>query len=110
MAEIPEFDTLTTHKALDGDKVRIDDILNKPIVVTGFQVSTSKYRDRGSGVCVKVQFYEMEDKTQVRKVFFSGSSVLKDELEEAKQTLDSKDLPTMFKTTVKKVGNYYSLS
>ena len=104
------FDTLTTHKALDGDKVRIDDILNKAIVVTGFQVSTSKYRDRGSGFCVKVQFYETADTTQTRKVFFSGSSVLKDELEEAKQSLESRELPLMFKTVVKKVGNYYSLT
>ena len=74
---------------MSGDKVRIDDILNKPIIVTGFQVSTSKYKDRGSGVCVKVQFYAADDATETRKVFFSGSSVLKDELEEAKEILHS---------------------
>ena len=55
--DIPEFGKLVENKVLDGDKVRIDDILNKPIIVTGFHVSTSKYKDKGSGVCVKIQFY-----------------------------------------------------
>ena len=109
MAEIPNFDTLVTHKALDGDKVRIDDLLNKPIVITGFQISTSKYKDKGCGFCVKAQFYEAGDEKQVRKVFFSGSSVLKDELEEVQKTLEKQNLPILFRATVKKVGNYYSL-
>lgn len=53
MSEIPNFDALVARKALSGDKVQINDILNKPIIITGFQVSPSKYKDRGSGVCVK---------------------------------------------------------
>lgn len=109
MSEIPNFDALVTRKTLSGDKVQINDILNKPIIITGFQVSPSKYKDRGSGVCVKVQFYAADDATETRKVFFSGSSVLKNELEEAKNTLDKSDLPLLFRATVKKVGNYYSL-
>jgi hypothetical protein len=47
LTEIPNFDKLVTHKSLSGDKVRIDDILNKPIIITGFQISSSKYRDKG---------------------------------------------------------------
>jgi hypothetical protein len=77
LTEIPNFDKLVTHKSLSGDKVRIDDILNKPIIITGFQISSSKYRDKGSGYCIKVQFYAADDTTETRKVFFSGSSVLK---------------------------------
>lgn len=109
MTEIPNFDKLVTHKSLSGDKVRIDDILNNPIIITGFQISSSKYRDKGSGYCIKVQFYAADDTTETRKVFFSGSSVLKDELEEAKCTLEKQNLPILFRATVKKVGNYYSL-
>jgi hypothetical protein len=66
LTEIPNFDKLVTHKSLSGDKVRIDDILNKPIIITGFQISSSKYRDKGSGYCIKVQFYAADDKPFVR--------------------------------------------
>ena len=107
--DIPEFGNLIERKVLDGDKVRIDDLLNKPIVVCGFQVSTSKYKDKGCGYCIKVQFYELSDTTETRKVFFSGSSVIKDQLEEIKTTLEKQNMPLLFKATVKKVGNYYSL-
>ena len=97
------------NKVLDGDKIRIDDILNKEIVICGFQISTSKYKDKGCGYCIKVQFYYADDGTQTRRVFFSGSGVIKDQLEEAKRTLDKDSLPLLFEAMVKKVGNYYSL-
>ena len=107
--DIPKFNTLVEHKVLDGDKVKIDDLLNKELIVTGFSVSTSKYKDKSSGICIKVQFYYKNDEKQERKVFFSGSTVIKDQLEEAKVKLDESGLPLMFESMVKKVGNYYSL-
>ena len=36
-------------------------------------------------------------------------SVIKEQLEEAKGSLDKEGLPLLFLATVKKVGNYYSL-
>ena len=33
--EIPSFNELTQHIVLDGDKIKLDDLLNQPIVVTG---------------------------------------------------------------------------
>lgn len=74
--DIPKFDDLVEKKMLTGDKVRIDDLLNKPIVVCGFQVSTSKYKDKGCGYCTKVQFYYADDETKTKRVFFSGSGVM----------------------------------
>ena len=106
---IPEFSTLVKNRVLDGDKVRIDDLLNKDIVVCGFQVSKSKYNDKGSGVCVKVQFYCADDETETRKIFFSGSSVIQEQLEEAKESLDKNEQPLLFKSKVRKIGNYYTL-
>lgn len=107
--DIPKFNTLVERQVLDGDKVKIDDLLNKTIVVCGFHVSQSKFADKGSSCCVKVQFYYAGDEKTERKVFFSGSSVIKEQLEEAKKKLDSEGLPTLFEATVKKVGNYYLL-
>lgn len=45
MTEIPNFDALVARKALSGDKVQINDILNKPIIITGFQVSSVLKKD-----------------------------------------------------------------
>ena len=110
MEEIPEYNGLVTRRALDGDKVQIVDILNTPIVICAFQITASKYKDRGSGKCVKVQFYFASDEAKTCKVFFSGSGILCDELEEAKKSLEAKEMPLLFRATVKKVGNYYSLT
>lgn len=80
--DIPKFGELSERKTLDGDKVKIDDTLNKEIIVTGFHVSSSKYKSKGSDYCVKVQFYFKDDESEEKKVFFSGSSVIKDQIED----------------------------
>ena len=65
--DIPKFNTLVEHTVLDGDKVKIDDLLNKVLVITGFSISTSKYKDKSSAFCVKVQFYYCDDdKKEIR--------------------------------------------
>ena len=107
--DIPKFSGLVTNKVLDGDKVRIDDLLNKEIIVCNFQITTSKYKDKGCGYCIKVQFYYADDPTETKRVFFSGSGVIKDQLEEVKAALEKNQQPLLFKATVKKVANYYSL-
>ena len=107
--EIPRFGNLVVNKVLDGDKVRIDDILNKEIIICGFQTKPSKYKDKGCGYCTKIQFYFYNDESKTKRVFFSGSGVIKDQMEEAKNTLEKGGLPLLFKAMVKKVGNYYSL-
>lgn len=109
MESIPEFSTLVKNRALDGDKVRVDDLLNKDIVICGYQVNTSKYKDKGSGFCVKVQFYYADDEAETRKIFFSGSSVIKGQIEEAKESLEKDGRPLAFRAKVKKIGNYYTL-
>ena len=105
---IPCFSGLTTKAVLTGDKVRIDDLLNKQIVVCNYHVSTSKFKDKSNEFCIKVQFYNEEDKTKLKKIFFSGSAVLKDQLDDVKSVLEKNDQPFLFKATVKKCGNCYS--
>lgn len=109
MESIPEFSTLVKDRALDGDKVRIDDLLNTDIVICGFQVKPSKFKDKGGKFCAKVQFYYADDESEARKIFFSGSSVIKGQIEEAKGSLENDGRPLLFKTKVKKIGNYYTL-
>lgn len=109
MDDIPEFSSLVKNRSLDGDKVRVDDLLNKDIIICGYQIGKSKYKDKGSGVCIKVQFYAADDASEERKVFFSGSSVIQRQVEEAGGSLEKEGKPILFRTKVKKIGNYYSL-
>ncbi len=83
---------------LDGDKVKIDVILNREIMVTGFKISSSKYKEN-SQRCMTLQF-EMEE---ARRVIFTGSSVMIEQVERYKNHIP-------FLTVIKKVDRYYTLS
>lgn len=82
---------------LDGDKLKIGDILNKEIVVKAFRIMPSKcVRDKD---CLQLQF-EYEDKVYI---IFSNSSVLMKQINKY-----SDKLP--FIATIKKVGSYYTFT
>lgn len=98
---------IDTQTTLDGDKVKIDEVLNKPIVITGAKITNSKYKKKGVEWCTKIQFHYENDTTPL--VFFTGSQVIKDQIESVISTLEEKDLTFEVLTEVKKVGNYYSL-
>lgn len=44
--DIPKFEDLTERVNLEGDKVKLDDLLNQPIVVTGALLTDSKYSNQ----------------------------------------------------------------
>lgn len=106
--DIPKFSDISERKSIDGDKVKIEDLLNKEIFVTDFQVTASKYKGNGGNYCTKVQFYTADN--EERRVFFSGSEVIREQIEDMKKRLDEKELPFLFKTTLKRLGNYYSFT
>ena len=83
---------------LDGDKIKLDSILNQEITITGYSTKRSKFDDN-SGKCLTVQF-EMNGLTQI---FFTGSEVLRDQLERYED-----EIP--FMTTIKKINRYYTLT
>ena len=84
---------------LDGEKVKLDSILNLEIVITGFKVKKSKYGSSNSGNCLTVQFEQDGE----RKIFFTGSEVLMQQLEKY-----GGEIP--FAATVKRIDRYYTLS
>lgn len=109
--DIPNFSDYVTQKTLDGDKLKIEDILDRPIVVTGIRVRDSKYYSkRGSACCTTLQFYFEDDPMETKHIVFSGSNVIKEQAEEINEQLEEKGLPCIFKTTVKNIGNYHSLT
>lgn len=81
---------------LEGDKKKIEEILNKEILIIGYKIGRSKYRDKDY---LTLQFENGGDKY----VVFTGSEVV------TKQAQKYEDkMP--FRTTIKKVNNYYTMS
>ena len=81
---------------LDGSKVKIDDILNKEILITGYKLRNSKYERENTPKCLTLQF-RIGDK---KYIIFTGSNVLIDQIEKYRH-----EIP--FVTTVKKINRYY---
>lgn len=105
------FGDIVESKNLDGDKKKLEDVLDKPIVLTGWKITTSKYANvnKGTKYCTKLQFYYQEDEEQTRYVLFTGSEVIRDQVEEMEAKL--KELQeTEVLTTIKKIGSYHSLT
>ncbi len=84
----------------EGEKVRVDSLLNKEIIIVKYKVRPSKYKDKRRN-CATVQFKESEEDSN--KVFFTGSEVLIDMLEKYKE-----ELP--FIATIRKIDRYYTFS
>ena len=88
-------DFAETRHALDGKKVRIDEILNKPITVVGQRIIPSKRNDGEK--CLHLQF-ELGDALHI---LFTGSGVLIDQCEKY-----SDKIP--FRTEIKKIDKYFT--
>ena len=84
------------HVPLDGEKLKIADILNKEILVTGFRVKNSKHN---AGTCLTIQFMMGDEK----HVAFTGSGVLLDQCK-----LYEAELP--FVATMRKIDKYFTFT
>lgn len=82
---------------LDGNKMKIKEILNKEILVTGFQINPSKFDHTDN--CLTLQFKLDEE----NHVIFSGSQVLIDQIEKYQDKIP-------FLTTIKKINKYFAFS
>jgi hypothetical protein len=102
MNKFSEFADTTVNPVMDGKKLSLDDVLNKEIIVLRYRIKKSKYTDAKNPECLTVQFYYPDNENE-RFVFFSGSSVLMQQLEQYKDKLP-------FSTTIVKPGKYYSFS
>lgn len=80
---------------MDGEKKKIDDILDKNIVVLKYRITESKYTEK----CLTLQF----ELNGCRHVLFTGSSVLINQCERYEKMLP-------FETKIKKIDKYYTFS
>lgn len=84
-------------RGLEGDKVKMGEIFNKPIIVKAYRIFDSKcVKDKP---CLQLQF-EMDGET---RIVFTNSSVL---IRQIKQY--ESELP--FIATIRKVGSYHTFT
>lgn len=91
MKNFKDFGIRPTAQSMEGDKIKIQKILNLPITVLDFRVEDSKYGN-GSAKCLYMQIELNGDK----RVVFSGSAVLMEIIQRVPKT----DFP--FITTIVK--------
>lgn len=89
-----------SSKGFIGDKVYMDDILGKEIIIYDYKIGNSKYVDRGSGLCLQLAI-GIDEK---RHVVFNGSAVLMDVLKK----IQPEDFP--FKTKIIKQFRRYEFT
>ena len=96
-------DIIPDYEVLDGDKVEIENLLNVPIIVTGWVIAPSKH-NKGEDY-LRFQFVR-EGETD-HFVCMGSYTVLMDQLREIEAVLDERKLPRKFKAVVKKVGRAF---
>ena len=84
---------------MDGNKLKLDDILENEITILGYRVKDSKYNKNSSDKCMTLHF-KIGDTNYIT---FTGSSVLIDQMEKYKD-----ELPFIAK--IIKVDKFYTFS
>ncbi|MDX9690528.1 MAG: hypothetical protein RBT70_08750 [Alphaproteobacteria bacterium] len=95
-----EFADLSERPVMDCDKVSMQSVLNKEIKVINYRVKNTKFSYSKNDQCLTIQFETEEGE---RKVIFTGSAVLIDQIERYKEHLP-------FYATIVKTGKFFSFS
>ena len=88
------------EKPFSGDKVRLNDLVNKELIIIRYKIKPSKYKDK-SDRCAIVQFKYNDGDAE--KVFFTGSSVIIGQLEKYSERLP-------FVAVIRRIDRYYTLA
>lgn len=98
MPEYPQFsDFADESKSFEGDKKKIDEIMNQEILVLDYVVKDSKQRRDSQYVTIQ---FRLKD---INYIVFSGSAVLIEQLEKYKDNIP-------FYTQIKKIDKYYTFT
>lgn len=92
-------DFATETSAMTGDKIKIEDVLDKEIEVIGYKVSDSKYAKVKDGKVLTLQFKLNGE----NRILFTGSNVLMEQVEKY-----GNEMP--FVATITKVNKFYTFS
>lgn len=91
---------IKTSSRMIGEKIKINKVLNRKIIVHATKIEQSKYPKNKSGKCLYLQI-ELDEE---RHVIFTGSDVLIETI----QQIQEDDYP--FATTIIKSGEYFQFT
>ena len=94
-----KFSDFAKENILDGDKTKIDDILNKEIEIIGYSIKNSRFSKNKNGEYLTLQINLNGEKY----IIFTGSDVLIEQIKKYQN-----EIP--FLATIRKINKYYSLS
>jgi hypothetical protein len=81
---------------LEGEKKKLEEILNIEILITGYRISDSRYKERKY---ITIQYKNGDEEC----IVFTGSEVLQKQIEKYKDKIP-------FYATIKKINKYYTLT
>lgn len=84
------------HVPMTGEKTDMSSILNQEIVVTGYKIGQSKFKD-DSYLSLQIRIAGEE------KILFTGSSVLRDQVKQYKDHIP-------FRTKIMKLDRFYTFT
>ena len=93
------FSEFSQETILDGEKLKIDDVLNTEIELINFSIKNSRYSENNNGKYLTLQIR----KDNRKYIFFTGSDVLISQMEKYGDKLP-------FMATIRKINKYYSLT
>jgi len=94
-----KFSEFATETILDGEKLKMDDVLNTEIEILNFAIKDSMYPKNNSGKYLTLQIR----KDKRKYIIFTGSDVLISQMEKYKESMP-------FLATIRKINKYYSLT
>ena len=98
MVEYPRFsDFADETKSFDGDKKKIDEIINKDILIIDYKIKDSKQHKDTQYVTIQFKI------DNINHIVFTGSKVLSEQLEKYKDNI-------LFYTQIKKIDKYYTFT
>ena len=92
-------DFATDSNTVTGDKIKIEEVLNKEIEVLGYKITDSKYPKHGNDKVLTLHF----KLNSTDRILFTGSNVLLEQAEKYKS-----EMPFIAK--IIKVDKYYTFS
>lgn len=95
-----DFGIIVESVSLQGDKIKISKVLNKPIKIHKYKIGPSKFCEKGNGKCLHIQI-EIDNEM---RVVFTGSINLQEMIEKVPKD----KFP--FNTTIVKNDERYDLT
>ncbi len=100
MKQFKDFEIKKADQGFTGDKIKMNKILNKQIIVLGYKIDASKFTEKGSGHCLTLHIKLGEN----MHVIFTGSKSLMQNIRQ----VPPEDMP--FTTTIVEENERYEFT